>query len=350
MRLFALIIAAVLLAASPFARAQEPPKPSVTPAQPNPALPKLPVPPSNGSMSVVSAQAIADKGKLILFVMKNEPVTTVEKYTFTEQVPVKVLVDDGKGGKVEKTESKQVTKEGTRNITKYVSVMKQYPVTGNDNLTVTDATGKKLSDDEVRKALEKPVFAFEFTDKPNTDFLKTLKPETVVLAWKPVQHAPAAVPGGGLQPAPSTVPPPASVPPPAKPKGEFEPSATEQDVIDRTNAERKKEGLPALAASPKLIQAARSHSANMARQGVLAHTLDEKTANRRVTDAGYKWTRSGENIAQGQRTPEEAVTAWMNSPGHRGNILTNEYTEIGVAVVEAKDGQKYWTMVLASDR
>lgn len=287
MRLFAPIFAAVLLAASPSAHAQEPPK----------AVPKLPSPPNPGSMVVVSAQAVTDKGKVSLLVAVNKPVSAQEQYTYTVQEPVEVVEDDGKGGKVKKTVRKPVQKQGTRIITKYVTEMKQYPVTGNENLTVTDASGKKLSDDEVQKALEKPAFIFEFTDKPNADLLKMLKPETVVMAWKP-QQSPAAPPA-----TPGVVP---STTPPAKPKGEFEPSAAEQEVIDLTNAERKKAGLAALTVSPKLIKAARSHSANMANQGKLDHTLDAKTADQRVTDAGYQWANSGENIAKGQRTPEEA--------------------------------------------
>jgi uncharacterized protein YkwD len=62
--------------------------------------------------------------------------------------------------------------------------------------------------------------------------------------------------------------PPEKVPlpaPPAEPNGEFEPNATEQEIIDLTNAERKKANLPALTASPQLVKAARLHSANMAK-------------------------------------------------------------------------------------
>lgn len=197
-----LALAAVFGIVAP-ALAQEPPKP--VPAQPNPATPKLPLPPYPGSMSVVSAQAVADKGKLSLFVVKNEPAIFTESFTFTEQVPVKVLKDDGKGGKVEKTVMESVTRQGARYITKYVPTMKQYLVSGNEKLTVTDVTGKKLSDGEVLKALEKPAFVFEFTDKPNADFLKTLKPHTVVLVWKSRQPTP-----------PAAVPVPAAPVPPKK--------------------------------------------------------------------------------------------------------------------------------------
>ncbi len=176
--------------------AQEPPKPAPPeqPAAPAYAVPKLPLPPNPGSMNVVSSQAVSDKGKVSLFVMKNEPVTTTEAFTYIVQVPNTVVEDDGNGGKITKTVVKPETKTGTRAVTKYVSVMKQYPVTGNEKLTLTDAAGKKLSDDEVLKALEKPAFIFEFTDKPNADFLKTLQPETVVLAWKPLPVDPTTAP------------------------------------------------------------------------------------------------------------------------------------------------------------
>jgi uncharacterized protein YkwD len=54
----------------------------------------------------------------------------------------------------------------------------------------------------------------------------------------------------------------------------------------------------------------------------------------------------GENIAWNQKTPEEAVKAWMDSPGHRENIVEPRYTEIGVAVMKNEKGERYWVQVL----
>jgi uncharacterized protein YkwD len=163
----------------------------------------------------------------------------------------------------------------------------------------------------------------------------------------PANSIPAPVvpsPKSGPTGAPPVAPSPS---PPATPRGGFETSATEQEILDLANAERKKAGAPALIPSPLLIQAARWHSANMAKQDNLDHTLDGKGVAERLNDVGYTWSRCGENIALGQRTPVEAIVSWMSSPGHRNNLLGTDYTQIGVAVAATKDGQKYWTMVLA---
>jgi uncharacterized protein YkwD len=184
-------------------------------------------------------------------------------------------------------------------------------------------------------------------------YLRTTKPETLILVTPaPIQPVTPA-PGGNVVPAPLPAAPGKALPPtapPAKPKGELGLIETEQDVIDLANSERKKAKLAPLKVDANLAKAARLHCANMAKQRVLSHTLDKKGVSDRITAAGYTWSRCGENIAQGQRTSAEAVRAWMNSPGHRANILARNYPNIGVAVVTAKDGQKYWTMVLARPR
>src|SRR6478672_10572300 len=74
-------------------------------------------------------------------------------------------------------------------------------------------------------------------------------------------------------------------------------SEEEKGVLDQTNAERKAAGLPELVANPKLFQAARDHSANMAKQSRMSHTLDGRTHADRITAAGYSYSACGENIA-----------------------------------------------------
>jgi uncharacterized protein YkwD len=133
-----------------------------------------------------------------------------------------------------------------------------------------------------------------------------------------------------------------------KPAVEFTLSREEQGVLDLTNAERKKAGLPALRPNEKLFQAARAHSANMARQEVLAHTLDEQGPGDRIRKAGYRASTWGENCAAGQRTPEEAISSWMNSEGHRQNLLGQQFTEIGLGVAGSGSGMRYWTQVFAT--
>lgn len=57
---------------------------------------------------------------------------------------------------------------------------------------------------------------------------------------------------------------------------------------------------------------------------------------------GVSYTAAGENIAMGQRTPADVMNGWMNSSGHRANILNSSYTEIGVGYVTGSNGQTYW--------
>ena len=100
----------------------------------------------------------------------------------------------------------------------------------------------------------------------------------------------------------------------------------EKQIIEQTNAQRAKFGLPALAVDQGLVQSARTHTAWMTNN----HTLQHTTKN------------VGENIAMGQRTTDEAVNDWMNSPGHRANILNGGYKRIGVAAYRADDGTIFW--------
>lgn len=132
-------------------------------------------------------------------------------------------------------------------------------------------------------------------------------------------------------------------------KDELKLSKEEQELIDLTNAERKKAELPPLAVNPKLMAAARAHAENMARQEKLEHTLDDKDPAARVTDAGYKFRTTGENVAWNADTPKEAVKDWMDSPPHRENILKKGYADIGAAVAKSKKGERYWVQVFGAE-
>mgnify|MGYP005840421387 CR=1 FL=1 len=131
----------------------------------------------------------------------------------------------------------------------------------------------------------------------------------------------------------------------AGPAGRFTMTAAEQAIIDHTNAERKKARLPPLQPNPALFAAARAHTSNMARQDKLAHELDGKAPADRAQAAGYRYSLVGENVAMGQSGPAEVVEGWMNSPGHRANILKPEFTEIGIGIGRNSDGRPYYTQV-----
>lgn len=127
----------------------------------------------------------------------------------------------------------------------------------------------------------------------------------------------------------------------------FQLSKEEQEILDLTNAERKAAGLGPLTADPKLFRAAREHSANMARQDRLAHSLDGQEPGDRIRTAGYTAAGWAENCAAGQRTPADVLDSWMRSPGHRANIL-GAHSQIGIGVGVTADGKKYYTQVFAN--
>ena len=104
-----------------------------------------------------------------------------------------------------------------------------------------------------------------------------------------------------------------------------------QQVIDLTNAERKKNGLPALTADAKLNSVAQAKSSDMQQNNYFSHASPTYGSPfDMMRDQGVSYKSAGENIAKGQRTPQEVVQAWMNSEGHRRNILNRNYTHIGV--------------------
>jgi len=116
-------------------------------------------------------------------------------------------------------------------------------------------------------------------------------------------------------------------------------------VLVLVNQERAAAGLGALSRSAQLDQAAERHTADMRDNEFFSHTGSDGTqAADRVNDTGYQWARVGENLAQGSNTPEEVVQRWMDSEGHRANILQADFTEIGLAVT---DGGPLWAQVFA---
>lgn len=119
------------------------------------------------------------------------------------------------------------------------------------------------------------------------------------------------------------------------------PSKVEQEIVRLTNQARAKQNKPALKVNDVLMKAARMHAANMANQNQMEHVLDGKDASDRVKALGYEYAALAENIAAGQRTPAEVLAMWMNSEGHRSNILGEQYTEIGVAQVKGAKGYYY---------
>ncbi|MGK5522375.1 CAP domain-containing protein, partial [Micromonospora sp. URMC 107] len=126
-------------------------------------------------------------------------------------------------------------------------------------------------------------------------------------------------------------------------------SSQARQVVDLVNAERAKAGCGALGIDDKLTTAAQRHSQDQADHRNMSHTgSDGSDPGDRLDRVGYAWRTYGENVAWNQQTPAAVMDAWMNSPGHRANILNCAFTEIGVGV--ASSNGPYWTQVFAAPR
>jgi uncharacterized protein YkwD len=145
-------------------------------------------------------------------------------------------------------------------------------------------------------------------------------------------------------PAPVTPEPtaPAPVTPAPGDSTEQGPAAEINRLI---NDQRTGNGCEALTVNDQLATAARDHSAWMAQTGTFSHTgKDGSTFVVRARAAGYAQP-SAENIAMGYRTAAEVVDGWMNSAGHRANILNCQSKTVGVGIANAADGTPYYTQV-----
>ena len=125
----------------------------------------------------------------------------------------------------------------------------------------------------------------------------------------------------------------------------------ENEVIRLVNIEREKNGLAPLKANWELSRVARYKSLDMAEKNYFSHTSPTYGSPfKMMTDFGLTYYSAGENIAMGQKTPADVMKGWMNSSGHRANILNSSYTEIGVGLAINKNGQNYWTQMFMKPR
>lgn len=129
------------------------------------------------------------------------------------------------------------------------------------------------------------------------------------------------------------------------PGGESNAGLSEAEQITRlVNAERAKEGLPAVELDADITAAANVRAREIKQQ--FAHTRpDGRNFSTALTDRGISYWGCGENIAYGQRSEEEVMTGWMNSPGHRANIMNGSFKKIGVGYYQDERGVKYWVQL-----
>ena len=110
------------------------------------------------------------------------------------------------------------------------------------------------------------------------------------------------------------------------------------------NEERAKAGLSPLTLYTRAASAAAVRSGEI--QTSFSHTRpDGSSFSTALTQAGVNYRSSGENIAYGQTTPEQVMNSWMNSSGHRANILNVDFTSIGVGYTQSSSGTPYWTQL-----
>ncbi|MDQ0792288.1 sigma-70 family RNA polymerase sigma factor [Streptomyces sp. B1I3] len=161
----------------------------------------------------------------------------------------------------------------------------------------------------------------------------------------------SASPTRGTVPRPRTptpAPPAAPAPGPASPAPSTASSPTDEEVVRLVNAERAKAGCEPVGTSGALATAASRHSADMVARDYFSHTSPDGTdPGDRITAAGYRWSTYGENIAKGQTTAASVMDAWMNSPGHRANILNCAFEEIGIGRQESPSGP-VWTQAFGA--
>ncbi|WP_345241657.1 CAP domain-containing protein [Pontibacillus salipaludis] len=117
-------------------------------------------------------------------------------------------------------------------------------------------------------------------------------------------------------------------------------------VVELTNKERKKQGLPALKADAELRGVAQKKSEDMVKNDYFSHNSPRYGSPfEMMQNFGIDYKTAAENIAAGQQTPEKVVQQWMNSSGHRKNILNKNVTHIGIGIAEGGEMGIYWTQM-----
>ncbi|MDF3002922.1 MAG: serine protease [Bacillota bacterium] len=120
----------------------------------------------------------------------------------------------------------------------------------------------------------------------------------------------------------------------------------EQQVVDLVNKERAAAGLSALKVNTKLASVAETKAEDLRDKNYFSHTSPTYGSPfDMMKQFGITYTAAGENIAKGQKNPSSVMDGWMNSEGHRANILNSSYTEIGVGYVTDSNGNTYWVQM-----
>ncbi|QDK38221.1 CAP domain-containing protein [Bdellovibrio sp. NC01] len=119
-------------------------------------------------------------------------------------------------------------------------------------------------------------------------------------------------------------------------------------VIDLVNTERAKQSLASLKPLPACVAEAQSHAADMVTRNFFSHDSPSETSTQRFQRFGVAFGYYGENIALGYSSPEAVMSGWMNSPGHKANILGANFHSMGVGLATNSSGVMYWVQCFSS--
>lgn len=140
--------------------------------------------------------------------------------------------------------------------------------------------------------------------------------------------------------------PPQAKPPQSKPQNPQVNSSKATEILNLVNKERAEAGLPALKSDPQVSKLAQMKAEDMAKNKYFAHNSPTYgSAFDMMNKYGVSYRTAGENIAKGQKTSQSVMNGWMNSPGHRANILKNGYTRLGVGYTVDASGTTYWVQM-----
>ena len=187
--------------------------------------------------------------------------------------------------------------------------------------------------------------------QPNLDFIFGTCPEIPDVEVKPeipeIPEVKPEIPDTPIVPDTPEIPDSPVIPDEPEidePETEAPDSSLAMQVLSLVNSERAKYGLDSLTYDSLLSSAANTRAIEI--KSLFSHTRpDGRSCFTALDEVGYSYRKAGENIAYGQRSAEEVMNAWMNSEGHRANIL-GDYDYIGIGVYE-KGGVIYWSQFFA---
>ncbi|MFA5634700.1 MAG: CAP domain-containing protein [Anaerovoracaceae bacterium] len=173
------------------------------------------------------------------------------------------------------------------------------------------------------------------------------KPAAPVAAQKPVAPVAAQKPAAPVAAQKPVAPATPAVEKPAAPaESNSATGSHEAQVVELVNKERAAQGLSALKFNAELSKVAEAKAADLRDKNYFSHTSPTYGSPFDMMKSfGIRYTAAGENIAKGYMNPTSVMNGWMNSPGHKANIMNGNFTEIGVGYVSGSNGSGYWVQM-----